>query len=116
MYHVLEHIPDPISALATVKNLAKSGALIVVEVPNVGGLKARLLGKKWNYYKVDHVNYFRKRDLLNIGNKLGLKTLTIRGYQHFSYPQNVMWKDLIKGFAGICGFQDVISAFYRVPS
>lgn len=36
MYHVLEHIPNPIAAMATVKELAKPGGLIVVEVPNVG--------------------------------------------------------------------------------
>lgn len=116
MYHVLEHIPDPIAALSTVKDLAEPGALIVVEVPNVGGLKAKFLGKRWGYYKVDHVNYFRKCDLISLGEKLGLEILSIRGYQHFSYPQNVLWKDTIKGIAAALGFQDVVSAFYRVPS
>lgn len=115
MYHVLEHIPDPRSALQTVRALASPGALIVVEVPNVGGLKARLLGRRWGYYKVDHVNYFRPQDLVALGRQLGFELAGLRGYQHFSYPQDVVWKDLLKaGLAGI-GFRDVISAFFKVP-
>jgi SAM-dependent methyltransferase len=114
MYHVLEHIPDPKAALATVKALAKPGALIVIEVPNVGGREAWLSGPRWHYYKVDHVNYFRLGDLLSLAGNLDLKVLGVRGYQHFSYPQDVLWKDFIKGALALIGFKDVISVFLRV--
>lgn len=113
MYHVLEHIPNPKAALATVKALANPGALIVIEVPHVGGWGARLTGSRWHYYKIDHVNYFRVRDLRALARAVDLQVLGVRGYQHFSYPQNVLWKDLIKGVLGRIGFQDVISVFLR---
>jgi SAM-dependent methyltransferase len=111
LYHVLEHISDPRAALAQVKKLAKPGALIVIEVPNVGGLEARWKGPRWHYYKVDHVCYFRAHDLQRLAGDLDLRILGVRGYQHFSFPQDVAWKDLIKGAMARVGFQDVISVF-----
>ena len=97
LYHVLEHVTDPVTCLRQIKRLAKPGALVVVEVPNVGGLEAKLKGRDWQYYKVDHVNYFRHSDLLQTAEQAGLQVLDFKGYQHFSYPQEVLWKDLAKG-------------------
>ena len=114
LYHVLEHISDPRAALASVKALAKPGALIVIEVPNLGGWEAKLKGRDWHYYKIDHVSYFRSSDLRKLTAELDLKVLDIRGYQHFSYPQGVLFKDIAKGMLGALGFQDVISIFLRV--
>ncbi|MGZ5105963.1 MAG: class I SAM-dependent methyltransferase [Usitatibacter sp.] len=113
LYHVLEHVDDPRSVLEAVKSLANPRALIVVEVPNVGGWEARLKGKSWHYYKVDHVGYFRKADLVRMAGDLDLEVADIRGYQHFSYPQDVFWKDMVKGALGRLGFKDVISIFLR---
>ena len=114
--HVLEHIPNPRAALATVKALANPGALVVVEVPNAGGWEARLKGRRWHYYKVDHVNYFRPPHLKRLAQQCGLEVVGLKGYQHFSYPQDVLWKDAVKGLLGWLGFQDVISVFLRVPA
>lgn len=114
LYHVLEHVADPRTVLAFVKALANPGALIVIEVPNIAGWQARLKGRDWDYYKVDHVNYFRAKDLHRLAADLGLALLATRGYQHFSYPQGVLWKDVIKGALAAVGFQDVISVFLRV--
>lgn len=114
MYHVLEHIADPRAALAQVKALANPGALVVIEVPNPGGWEARIKGRFWHYYKVDHVNYFRATDLRALATELDMHLLDVRGYQHFSYPQDVLWKDMVKGALGWLGFRDVISVFLRV--
>lgn len=116
MYHVLEHLTDPVAALRRVLRVAAPGALVVIEVPHVGGLEARLKGRRWHYYKVDHVNYFRRRDLSRVADQCGLEVLAFRGYQHFSHPQNVPWKDVVKGALALLGFQDVISVFLRVPA
>jgi 2-polyprenyl-3-methyl-5-hydroxy-6-metoxy-1,4-benzoquinol methylase len=114
MYHVLEHISHPVETLRRICRLGKPGGLLVVEVPNVGGLEAKLKGKHWHYYKVDHVNYFRPTDLLQVAEQAGLEVLGTRGYQHFSYPQDVLWKDVVKGAIAYAGFKDVISVFMRM--
>lgn len=113
MFHVFEHVSDPRALLSKIKSLAKPGALIVIEVPNVGGWKAKIEGPRWGYYKIDHVNYFRPKDLHYLANDLGLSVLATRGYQHFSYPQDELWKDLIKGMLGGLGFKNVVSVFLR---
>ena len=71
-------------------------------------------GKHWHYYKVDHVNYFRPADLLQVAEQAGLEVLGTRGYQHFSYPQDVLWKDVVKGALASVGFRDVISVFVKM--
>lgn len=114
LYHVLEHMTDPVECLRKIRRLAQPGALIVVEVPNVGGLKAKLKGRDWDYYKVDHVNYFRVSDFRRTVEQAGLRVLSIKGYQHFSYPQEVLWKDVVKGALAGLGFKDVISVFTKV--
>jgi 2-polyprenyl-3-methyl-5-hydroxy-6-metoxy-1,4-benzoquinol methylase len=115
LYHVLEHTDDPLATLATVKRLASPGALVVVEVPNVAGLEARLKGRRWHYYKVDHTLYFRPRDLERLAARAGFQVLGLRGYQHFSYPQDVAWKDAVKGLLAWLGFRDVVTVFLRAP-
>jgi SAM-dependent methyltransferase len=115
LYHVLEHTSDPVATMATERRLASRGALIVVEVPNVEGLEARWKGPRWQYYKVDHATYFRPADLERVAARVGLDVLAMRGYQHFSYPQDVAWKDAVKGALAWLGFRDVVSIFLRAP-
>lgn len=111
LFHCLEHIPDPKRALQDVRKVMAPGGLLAIEVPNVGGVEARLKGRTWHYYKEDHVNYFRTSDLLGLAPNLGLNVVDVRGYQHFSFPQNVWWKDAIKGAMATIGFKDVTSVF-----
>ena len=116
LYHVLEHLTDPVSSLKRILRVAGEGALLVIEVPNAGGWEAKIKNRRWHYYKVDHVNYFRPKDLRRLAVLCGLKVLDVRGYQHFSYPQGVLWKDLIKGGLAGVGFRDVVSIFLQLPS
>ena len=113
LYHVLEHVSKPVECLSNIKRLLRPGGLLVVEVPNVGGWKERLKGHRWDYYKVDHVNYFRPSDLVRTADQAGLKVVGMRGYYHFSHPQDVLWKDLLKGALAAIGFKDVMSVFLR---
>ena len=48
LFHVLEHLPDPQNLLDELidHNLAKDG-LVVIEVPNINSLQARLAGSRW---------------------------------------------------------------------
>jgi len=40
--HVLEHLPDPVGALAKIRNLLKPGGVGVLEFPNIDAFDARL--------------------------------------------------------------------------
>ena len=116
MYHVLEHIPQPLKFMEVVKSIVNSGGLIVVEVPNVAGLRARRCGSSWDYFYAEHVNYFTMRHLVRMADRLGCEVLRTSGFYHFSHPQDVWWKDVIKSALARVGFKDVISIFMRVNS
>jgi SAM-dependent methyltransferase len=47
-FHVLEHVPDPIRAVRRMLEWLAPGGLLVLEVPNAGGLGARLFGRAWS--------------------------------------------------------------------
>jgi 2-polyprenyl-3-methyl-5-hydroxy-6-metoxy-1,4-benzoquinol methylase len=47
MFHVLEHLTDPRQGLQYARDLLQSGGMLVLQVPNVASLQARLFGKRW---------------------------------------------------------------------
>ncbi len=47
MWHVLEHVHQPNEALQLVKNKMAEDGLLVIAVPNISSLDARIYGKDW---------------------------------------------------------------------
>ncbi len=47
-FHVVEHLPDPASALRNMLGWLAPGGLLIVEVPNVGGWGGTLFGRHWS--------------------------------------------------------------------
>lgn len=58
-FHSLEHMPDPLGALARMMGWLAPGGLAIVEVPNVGSLGARLFGSYWSGFDLPrHLVHF----------------------------------------------------------
>jgi 2-polyprenyl-3-methyl-5-hydroxy-6-metoxy-1,4-benzoquinol methylase len=51
MWHVLEHLHDPVTALRLVEAALRPGGLLLIGVPNFGSIEARLFGRRW--YSLD---------------------------------------------------------------
>ena len=47
LWHVLEHVDDPAAALARVASWLRPGGVLLVGVPNLASLQARLAGGRW---------------------------------------------------------------------
>jgi SAM-dependent methyltransferase len=47
-FHVIEHLPDPLGTLRRMLEWLAPGGLVIVEVPNVGGVGGRLFGRYWS--------------------------------------------------------------------
>ncbi|HWY34973.1 MAG TPA: class I SAM-dependent methyltransferase, partial [Nitrosopumilaceae archaeon] len=93
MFHVLEHIPNPISFLNNVKKLLRRGGKLLVEVPNLNDYQLRLneAYKKW-HWQLAHLNYFTPSTLKKVIRSGGFKDVKIQGIQRYSIENMFSWK------------------------
>jgi SAM-dependent methyltransferase len=63
-FHVLEHVPDPVAAVRRMLEWLAPSGLLVIEVPNAGGLGARLFGRAWSGLELPrHLSHFTPETL-----------------------------------------------------
>jgi len=63
-FHVLEHVPDPVAVLGRMLRWLAPGGLLIVEVPNAGGLGAAMFGKAWSGLELPrHLSHFSPETL-----------------------------------------------------
>jgi len=58
MFHTLEHIININQTLSEIYRILKYEGLLVIEIPTIGSLKAKIYGRHWFYVTADHINYF----------------------------------------------------------
>jgi hypothetical protein len=79
MIHVLEHIPDPVSALAHLFAIAPSTCMLAIEVPdfslpkNAGGS---------GYFVPEHVSYFTADTLVRAATAAGWSTVDVHVHEY----------------------------------
>lgn len=80
MWHVLEHIINPVEELKKVKGILKEGGLLIVEVPNLNSIKFKLSGHKWKggNHPLYHRSFFTAATLKQTLQKSGFGKIEIR--------------------------------------
>jgi len=63
MTDFLEHVRDPLATLAEARRVMKPGGVLLITTPNSGSPLAKLLGRRWIHYKLEHLFYFNRRTL-----------------------------------------------------
>lgn len=78
--HVLEHDDDAPGLLAKIVAPAKSGATVVIEVPNVECFWSRIFGRFWDaWYLPYHRHHFSEQSLAKLVTDGGLQVEVIHG-------------------------------------
>lgn len=78
LWDVLEHIDDPRSFLLNCARLQEPGGLLVLQVPQINSVVARLAGRKWKMLGLDHVNYFSPKTLRLLLHACGYEVQSVK--------------------------------------
>lgn len=101
MNHTLEHLDDPVLILKKIHKILKKDGLILIDVPNAGGLGSRILKDKWPYrLPEEHKHQFTKQSLSKIFEIAGFQVIHFEsrsGIFEFASPFKEILEALITG-------------------
>src|SRR5262244_144512 len=88
-FHVLEHVPDPVAAARRMLDWLAPGGLLIVEVPNAGGLGASLFQDAWAGLELPrHLSHFTPATLEAVIEKAGGAVIWT---WHQAKPRTYLW-------------------------
>lgn len=86
MFHVLEHLHDPVSYLRSARDLLLPNGRLVIQVPNASSWQFLMFGERWNGVDIPrHLVNYRQRDVENLLDYCGLEVVRRK---HFSLRDN----------------------------
>ncbi len=86
LWHVLEHLPDPVGGLEAIVHGLRPGGRLVVEVPNLQSIAAAQQGTAWTHLDVEtHVSHFTPATLREALLAVGLTPLHELSVPHDVY-------------------------------
>jgi 2-polyprenyl-3-methyl-5-hydroxy-6-metoxy-1,4-benzoquinol methylase len=76
MFDVLEHLPNPKTALLEANRILRKGGLLIINTPDSESLWANIMGSRWHLIvPPEHINYFSPKTLSTYTKKIGLKVV-----------------------------------------
>jgi len=113
MADVIEHLRDPVTALAKLRPYLRSGGTLLISTPNVANwsMRLRLLAGQWNYtdrglLDRTHVHFFTRKTLVAALREAGYETVELdvtcplpvmrrEPFNRMAYRAASVWKALL---------------------
>ncbi len=100
LWHSLEHIADPFSALKKCTEWLKRDGVIIIEVPNHGGTDGKLFYDKWSGWDLPfHIHHYTRKSLLLMLESLDLSSFRINTYHSEFVKENLLKNPIARPFA-----------------
>ena len=98
LFHVLEHLVDPIDTLREIKNSLRSGGKIIVEVPHARDVLLQLnVFKEFTLWS-EHLILHTRESLRRFLEEAGFSRVEVKGYQRYPLANHIGW--LVEGKPG----------------
>ncbi len=92
LWDVIEHLPDPKSALLEIRNLLKPNGVVLINFPDIGTWQAKLAGKKFWWILSVHLYHFSKSIICDMCQRTEFETIHFQRYWQtleFGYLQRM---------------------------
>ena len=77
MIEVIEHLPDPVTAVEEAYRLLQKEGILVIQTANMEGRQAVKLGRDYNYFMPGHISYFSLRNLSSLLHETGFSRVKV---------------------------------------
>lgn len=94
LFHVLEHLKDPVNVLESVSQHLKPGGCIIVEVPNADDALVSIYNNssfRDFFYWDCHLFYFTDRTLSKLADKANLEVDYVKQLQRYPISNTLYW-------------------------
>lgn len=99
--HVVEHLPDPRTALRQAREALNPGGVVYVAVPDLGSVQFRVLGRRWNtIHPLVHLQYFNQASLTRLLEDAGFEVIERIEHQPFPDEAATRWMRLFRRLGG----------------
>jgi hypothetical protein len=95
LWHVMEHMADPPENLRSLRSMLTSDGILLVAVPDFGGLQARLFGRHWLHLDVPrHLHHYTRPNLKRLLESAGFELVRTANqeveYDWFGWIQSAL--------------------------
>jgi SAM-dependent methyltransferase len=94
LFHVFEHLLEPLETLAEIKKTMKPGGTLVIEVPHANDFLFNQLDsdsfKAFTFWS-EHIVLHTKESLKKILEKAGFSDVSVEGYQRYPLANHLYW-------------------------
>lgn len=94
LFHVLEHVTNPLDLLGQIYKKLKDKGLLIIEVPNVNDPLISIYdvsSYKNFYFMKPHLFYYSERSIKFLLRNVGFDDVEFRSYQHYGIINHLCW-------------------------